>query len=125
MVGSHLAPRDLAVAEAALAAGDLEQLGAITEGNALAMHASAIAARPAVIYWQPATLAAFAEVRAQRARGHAAWATMDAGPHVKVLTTAGDAAAIAAALRTVAGVTDVLIAAAGGPAAIIDGGRPA
>jgi diphosphomevalonate decarboxylase len=115
----ELVPRDLAAAEAALAAGDLEQLGAITEGNALAMHASAIAARPAVIYWQPATLAALAEVRALRAAGHGAWATMDAGPHVKVLTSAAEASAVVAALRGVSGVTDVSIAAAGGPAAII------
>jgi diphosphomevalonate decarboxylase len=117
-----LVPRDLAAAEAALAAGDLEQLGAITEGNALAMHASAIAARPAVIYWQPATLAALAEVRALRAAGRAAWATMDAGPHVKVLTTASEAAAVAAALRGVPGVTDLSIAAAGGPARLVPSG---
>ncbi|HEY0191741.1 MAG TPA: diphosphomevalonate decarboxylase, partial [Kofleriaceae bacterium] len=65
-------PRDLAAAEAALAAGDLEQLGEVAEGNALAMHASAIAARPAVIYWQPATLAAIACVRELRAAGRAA-----------------------------------------------------
>jgi diphosphomevalonate decarboxylase len=119
----ELVPRDLAAAEAALAAGDLEALGALTEANALAMHASAIAARPAVIYWQPATLAAIAEVRALRGAGHAAWATMDAGPHVKVLTTAGDAAAVAAAMRGVPGVTDVSIAAAGGPATIVPPGR--
>ncbi|HET9625978.1 MAG TPA: diphosphomevalonate decarboxylase [Kofleriaceae bacterium] len=116
----ELVPRDLAAAEAALAAGDLEQLGAITEGNALAMHASAIAARPAVIYWQPATLAAIAEVRALRAAGHAAWATMDAGPHVKVLTTHSDAAKIAAALRAVPGVSEVSIAAAGPAASLGD-----
>jgi diphosphomevalonate decarboxylase len=121
----ELVPRDLAAAEAALAAGDLAQLGEITEGNALAMHASAIAARPAVIYWQPATLAAVAEVRALRAAGRAAWATMDAGPHVKVLTTAGDAEAVAAALRGVPGVTEVSIAAAGGPAQLLEGGPPA
>jgi len=120
-----LVPRDLATAEAALAAGDLEQLGELAEANALAMHASAIAARPAVIYWQPATLAALAEVRALRAAGHAAWATIDAGPHVKVLTTAGDAAAVAAALRGVPGVTDVVIAAAGGPAAVVESGGAA
>ena len=118
-----LVPRDLAAAEAALAAGDLEALGAITEANALAMHASAIAARPAVIYWQPATLAALACVRALRAAGRGAWATMDAGPHVKVLTSASDAAAVAAALREVTGVTEVSIAAAGGPAAIVEQGR--
>ncbi|TMQ03452.1 MAG: diphosphomevalonate decarboxylase [Deltaproteobacteria bacterium] len=117
----ELVPRDLAAAEAALAAGDLEQLGAIAEANALAMHATALAARPAVIYWQPATLAALAEVRALRAAGRAAWATIDGGPHVKVLTTATDAAAVAAALRAVAGVTEVVIAAAGGPAAVVDG----
>jgi diphosphomevalonate decarboxylase len=120
----ELVPRDLAAAEAALAAGDLEPLGTIAEANALAMHATAIAARPAVIYWQPATLAALAEVRALRAQGHPAWATMDAGPHVKVLTTAGDASSIASALRRVAGVTEVSIAAAGGPAAIIEPGQP-
>jgi len=119
----ELVPQDLATAEAALAAGDLEALGAVAEANALAMHASAIAARPAVIYWQPATLAALAEVRALRAAGRAAWATMDAGPHVKVLTTAGDAAGVAAALRAVPGVTEVSIAAAGGPAAVVS--RPA
>jgi len=113
-----LVPRDLAAAEAALAAGDLEQLGEITEGNALAMHASAIAARPAVIYWQPATLAALAQVRALRAGGRAAWATMDAGPHVKVLTTADEASEVAAALRGVPGVTSAMIAKAGGPATV-------
>ena len=114
-----LVPRDLAAAEHALATGDLEQLGQVTEGNALAMHASAIAARPAVIYWQPATLAAIAAVRELRAAGHAAWATMDAGPHVKVLTTHTDAAKIAATMRTVPGVSEVSIAAAGGAAAVI------
>jgi len=121
----ELVPRDLAAVEAALAAGDVEQLGAIAEANALAMHASAIAARPAVIYWQPATLAALAEVRALRAAGRAAWATIDAGPHVKVLTTADDAAAVAAALRGVAGVTDALVSAAGGPAAVVERERAA
>jgi len=115
----ELVPRDLAAAEAALATGDLEALGAITEGNALAMHAVTMAARPAVIYWQPTTLAALAEVRALRAAGRAAWATMDAGPHVKVLTTASEAADVAAALREIAGVTAVSIAAPGGPANLV------
>lgn len=114
----ELVPHDLAAAEGALAAGDLEKLGEITEANALAMHASALAARPAVIYWQPPTLALLAEVRALRGRGLAAWATMDAGPHVKVLTSIGDADAVAAALRTVPGTTEVTISGPGGPATV-------
>lgn len=111
-----LVPHDLAAAEGALAAGDLAALGAITEANALAMHASAIAARPAVIYWQPTTLALLAEVRALRDRGLSAWATMDAGPHVKVLTSIEHADAVAAALRPIA--SDVIVSAPGGPVAV-------
>ncbi len=113
-----LVPGDLAAAEGALAAGNLAQLGTIAEANALAMHASALAARPAIVYWQPTTLALLAEVRALRERGHAAWATMDAGPHVKVLTSIDEAEAVAAALRTVPGATEVTISGPGGPATV-------
>jgi diphosphomevalonate decarboxylase len=115
----ELVPRDLAAAEGALAAGDLAALGAITEANALAMHASALAARPAVVYWQPTTLALLAEVRALRERGVGAWATMDAGPHVKVLTSIDDADAVAAALRTVPNVSDVIVSSPGSGATVI------
>jgi diphosphomevalonate decarboxylase len=113
-------PRDLEAAEAAIAAGDLDRLGAIAEANALAMHAAAIASRPAIIYWQPATLAALAAVRALRAVGRTAWATMDAGPHVKVLTDDASAPSVADALRAVHGVTDVLVSTSGGPAQVFD-----
>ncbi len=112
-------PGDLTAAEAAIAADDLEALGVVTEASALAMHAAAIASRPTILYWQPATLAAMAEVVALRAAGRAAWATMDAGPHVKVLTDAADADTVAAALRAVPGVTAVIVAAAGERAAIV------
>jgi diphosphomevalonate decarboxylase len=115
-----LVPRDLAAAEDAVKMGDLSALGTIAEANALAMHASAIAARPAIIYWQPATLAALAEVRALRAAGRSAWATMDAGPHVKVLTSAEDAAEVAVTMAAVPGITAVTVASSGGPAEIVD-----
>ena len=111
--------RDLVTAEAAIASRDIRALGELAEANALAMHASAIAARPAIIYWQPATLAALAAVRELRKNGLAAWATMDAGPHVKVLTTRDDAEKVATAMRDVDGVTATMISEAGGPAEVI------
>jgi len=114
----ELVPHDLAAAEGALAAGDLATLGTITEANALAMHASAMAARPAIIYWQPATLALLAAVRELREAGAAAWATMDAGPHVKVLTSLDQAESIATALRGIPGVSEVTISGPGGPATV-------
>lgn len=107
------APSVFARVKAALLARDLEALGDAVEASALAMHASAIAARPSVLYWTPATLEAMAAVTALRRRGVPAWATMDAGPHVKVLTTAADADRVRAAMGEVAGVARVLVATPG------------
>lgn len=115
-------PGDLAAAEAAIDVGDLPRLGAVSEASALAMHAAAIASRPAIIYWQPATIAALAAVRDLRTAGIPAWATIDAGPHVKVLTDRGNADAVAAAMTAVPGVTSVTISGSGGPATVIDEG---
>ena len=114
-----LVPRDLVAAEAAIAAGDFAALGALAEANALAMHAVAISSRPATLYWQPATLAALAAVRELRAAHVRAYATIDAGPHVKVLTTGEDAGAVARALATVPGVTQTIASEIGGGAEVV------
>jgi diphosphomevalonate decarboxylase len=106
-------PRDLDAAERAIRDRDLDALGQVAEANALAMHAAAIASRPGIVYWRPATLACMEAVRALRRRGVPAYFTMDAGPHVKALTGAETAAEVAAALAAVPGVTGVMVSAAG------------
>jgi diphosphomevalonate decarboxylase len=77
--------RDLTDARAAIAARDLERLGVTAEGNALAMHATMIAARPSVCYWTADTLDVLRRLRVLRGEGVAVYATMDAGPNVKLL----------------------------------------
>jgi diphosphomevalonate decarboxylase len=110
---------DLVAARAALAARDLAALGAVAERSALRMHAAMLAADPALLYWRGATVEALHTVRALRARdGLAAWATIDAGPHVKVLTTPADAPAVAARLAAVPGVERVVASRIGGPARV-------
>jgi diphosphomevalonate decarboxylase len=113
-------PGDLAAARAAIAARDLPALGAVAERSALRMHASAVAADPPIVYWNPATLAAMSCVRALRARGTAAFFTIDAGPHVKVLCAARDADGVAEALAAAPGVLRTLIAAPGPGARIVE-----
>ncbi|MEV8021422.1 diphosphomevalonate decarboxylase [Streptomyces sp. NPDC086554] len=76
---------DLLDMRAALHRGDLEAVGEIAERNALGMHATMLAARPAVRYLSPGTLAVLDSVLQLRADGIPAYATMDAGPNVKVL----------------------------------------
>jgi diphosphomevalonate decarboxylase len=103
----------------ALLARDFDRVGELAEASALAMHASAIAA--GVVYWNGATLEALSAVRALRAGGASAYATIDAGPHVKVLVRPGDAAAVRANLEGVPGVRRV-IEARPGPGARIEAG---
>jgi diphosphomevalonate decarboxylase len=109
-------PGDLAAARAAIDACDLDALGRVAERSALTMHAAAMAARPGILYWQPATVACLHEVRTMRAAGIPGYATIDAGPHVKVLTEAGQAGAVAARLAAIEGVTEIITSGAGGPA---------
>lgn len=112
------APRLHAALRAALLAGDLEATCALAEQSALAMHASAFAA--GIVYVSGATLEAMATVRALRREGVVAYATMDAGPHLKCLVHARDAARAKARLAATPGVLRIIDAVAGEGARILD-----
>lgn len=88
--------RDLAALKAALENKDFAALGAVAEGNALAMHALMAATRPPLVYALPETVAAMRSIWAAREAGLALWFTMDAGPNVKLLFEAKDQAAVRA-----------------------------
>ncbi len=108
------APALAAEVRAGILARDLGQVGRAMEQSTLAMHACALAAAPGLIYFQPATLAAFARVRALRSERRAeVYATMDAGPHVKALCHAADATAVSQALSEVPGVLRTILAGPG------------
>jgi diphosphomevalonate decarboxylase len=107
------APRVFEQVKAALLARDFAALGEATEQSALMMHASMFAARPAVVYFSAATLRVMERVRALRKEGRVAFYTMDAGPHVKVLTPAEDAEAVAASLQKVDGVQRLIVSSPG------------
>ena len=108
----------------AVRAGDLARLGEIVEGNALGMHATMIAARPGIIYWLPQTVAALQAIRAMREEGLPVWATIDAGPNVKVLTEGARAEEVAAALRDRLSGTTVSVRRPGGGVRIEEGPCP-
>ena len=110
--------------EEAIAERDLQKLGEAAEHSALAMHASALAAAPGVIYFEPATLETLHAVRAMRSENVAAYATMDAGPHVKVITTADQAADVVQRLEAVPGVLRTISSQLGGPASVSLGTSP-
>lgn len=79
---------DLALIKEAIESRNFELLGQTAESNALAMHATALAAWPPVLFWHPQTIAVFQDIWALRENGLPLYFTIDAGPNVKLLYTA-------------------------------------
>ncbi len=109
------APKLTRTIRRALKARDLDTLGAAMEQSTMSFHACAMSSHPSILYWQPATMAALRTVEGLRERGISVWATMDAGPHVKALCHAKDAAKVRRALGRTEGVLKTLVAKPGGP----------
>ena len=107
------APRVYGEVRRAVEARDFAALGPAVEHSALLMHASMLAARPALIYFAPATLRVMDRVRGFRQAGGRAFFTMDAGPHVKVLVEPSAARELELELAKLEGVSAVLRLAAG------------
>ena len=104
------APRWAREIKRAIKDKDLDRLGVAMEQSTLAFHCSAMTSEPPIFYWAPTTLAALKTVRRLRDRGISAWATMDAGPHVKALCQGTDAVRVRQALERTDGVRRTWIA---------------
>lgn len=92
----------------ALQTGDLAKLGPLVEHSALLMHACMWGANPAIIYFNDVTMRVIHAVRALREQGIVGYFTMDAGPHVKVLTSPEHASELSERLARVEGVQRML-----------------
>jgi diphosphomevalonate decarboxylase len=115
---------DLAAMREAIAARDFSRVGRIAEENCLRMHAITFAARPPILYWTPATLAAILAVRQLREDGCPAYFTIDAGPQVKVLCEPANVERASEALAAVPGVLRVFSSRLGGGVEMLHGTSP-
>jgi len=79
------AAADLEAIRAAIDARDFPMLGKTAERNALAMHATMMAAWPPLLYLQPETIEQIHKVQRVRADGLEVYLTIDAGPNIKLL----------------------------------------
>jgi diphosphomevalonate decarboxylase len=76
---------DLKQAKVAIQRKDFEQLGKITESNALKMHATMLGANPPFCYFEADSIKVMQVVEELRCEGVPCYFTMDAGPNVKIL----------------------------------------
>lgn len=110
---------DLRDAAFAIGAKDFEFLAEVAERSCLTMHASAMAARPGVLYWNGATVSLIQHVRRLRAAGRPCFFTIDAGPHVKVFCEASARDTLVAEFQQLPEVMDIIIARPGKGAEVL------
>ncbi len=76
---------DFNLLQEAITHKDFSQLGRVSEGNALTMHATMIGAWPPLLYWLPESVAHMHKIWELRESGVPVYFTMDAGPNLKLL----------------------------------------
>lgn len=113
-------PADLAEARAAIRQRDLHRLGAIAEHNCLKMHSVMWGSRPPMIYWNSATIACMQTIRELQNQGVGVFFTIDAGPQLKAICAAADAATVRAALSATDGVVELMQSGVGEAARLLN-----
>lgn len=114
------APRRLELCRTAILNKDFDAFAAIVELDSDIMHSVMMTSTPALHYWNPASLSVMNAVREWRADRLSVCYTVDAGPNVHVICLETDEKVVENKLREIEGVTDVLVAKAGGAARIVE-----
>jgi diphosphomevalonate decarboxylase len=97
---------------------DLSQVGVIMEKNSQRLHDIMKASQPSIVYQTTLSHDILAFVKTMRTEGRFAYATMDAGPNVKILTTQHDCDRLVKALKDVMNVS-VIVSRIGGFADVV------
>jgi len=113
------ASRRLDICRNAILNKDFDAFASIVELDSDMMHSVMMTSTPALHYWSPASLAVMSAVRQWRDEGLSACYTVDAGPNIHVICPASDSQMVDKKLREIKGVTNVLVAKAGGAAKTI------
>ncbi len=110
----------LKTCRAAIQSRDFDALAAVTELDCHLMHAVMMTSQPALVYWEPASVAAMLAVRDWRSAGLPVCYTLDAGPNVHVLCPHEVSDRVCSQLRDIEGVIRVLSSGPGGEAQPVD-----
>jgi diphosphomevalonate decarboxylase len=112
-------PRRLELCRNAILNKDFEAFANIIELDSDIMHSVMMTSNPPLMYWQAATVGIFHAVREWRTNGLPCAYTVDAGANVHVICLGDHAKEVEKRLREIPGVSNVLVAGAGGAAKII------
>jgi len=112
--------RELCIARDAVAARDFHALAEISEHNCLKMHSVMWASRPAIVYWNAATINCMETLRRMQKDGVPVFFTIDAGPQIKAVCPPEAADTVYRALQSTAGVVGTMRSSLGAGARVIE-----
>lgn len=113
------APRTFEEVKSALMNRDFDRLATSMEHSTLAMHATMSSADPPVLYMRGTSIELIHAIRSRRKAGYPEAFTMDAGPNVKLLTTAEHLDRAKSFLAAFPGVSSVIVARPGPSASLL------
>lgn len=103
------AQRDIDTVKQAIKDKNFSKLGEISEYSTLKMHSMMMTTKPAIIYWDPATLAVIHSIIQWRSEGLKSYFTMDAGPQVKVFCLQKDVKKLQQKIENIPGVKQTIV----------------
>jgi diphosphomevalonate decarboxylase len=112
---------DYSEAADAIASQDFDGLAHIAEHNCLKMHSVMLTSRPALRYWNAATVTCMESIIALRNRGTPVFFTIDAGPQVKAVCLPEAAENVERELAAVPGVKRTVVCGLGDGARVVLG----
>lgn len=110
---------DLQIARTAVEQRDFAALAAIAEHNCLKMHSVMWASRPAIVFWNAATMRCMQTVRRLQDSGHNVFFTIDAGPQVKAVCSPADLEVVLDAMSATEGVAEIMSSGLGPAARVV------
>lgn len=111
---------DLQAARRAVAERNFAALAVVAEHNCLKMHSVMWTSRPAIVYWNHATVACMETVRELQRANVPVFFTIDAGAQVKAVCPPDAVDAVRDALQNTAGVTRVTTSGLGAGARVVE-----
>ena len=115
---------DFETACRAVAERDFCSLSEVAEHSCLKLHALMLSSRPALLYWNPATITAIETIRRLREAGTPVFYTIDAGPQAKAVCAPGHGGPVAASLARSPGVLRVVRGGLGDGARLVTQSSP-
>ena len=114
------AENNIGLAKQAIEANDFPALGKVIEDECYRLHAMCMTTTPNILYWTGSTIDVFQAIYRLRKEGVRAYFTVDAGPHVHVITQARDLERVKQKLQQLSNIHSIVECGVGEAATLIE-----